>query len=240
MKGKINYFKIFIVLLVSLFTLSFFNTKTIKAVDTRSVVVGNDVEVNAPSTGTFSYPIKIIEGTDISSLQFSLFYDLSNFHYEGYDDLGNDLIVNDENPGKIILNFSKVDLSKRLQPGSSIITLHFRINNTLNQGSYNLLTVDPEYMHKFGELTEDYQLIDIPNYSFDYSKVVLNKLGDLDFDGYITVFDATKIQMHLAGLSSLDAVQLSVADVNFDGYVNIIDATILRLVAAGLRTIDGN
>lgn len=240
MKGKISYFKIFIVLLLSLFTLSFLNAKTIKAVDTRSVLVGNDVEVNAPSTGTFSYPIKIIQGTDIASLQFSLFYDLSNFQYEGYDDLGYDLIVNDTNPGKIILNFTTVDLTKRLQAGSSIIELHFKVKSSLNQGSYNVLTVDSEYLHKFGELTNDYQLIDIPNYNFNYSGVTLKKLGDLDFDGAITVFDATYIQMHLAGLSMLDDVQLSIADVNFDGVVNIIDATILRLVAAGLRSLDPN
>ncbi|MBR2715260.1 MAG: dockerin type I repeat-containing protein [Ruminococcus sp.] len=59
-------------------------------------------------------------------------------------------------------------------------------------------------------------------------------LGDVDFDGRVTIMDATFIQMHLAEIISFSDAQLSVADFDLDNEVTILDATDIQMTLAGL------
>ncbi len=60
-----------------------------------------------------------------------------------------------------------------------------------------------------------------------------NLLGDCDFDGDVTVMDATLIQRRIANMISFTTEQNSVADVDCDSEVTVMDATkIQRFVAS--------
>ena len=52
--------------------------------------------------------------------------------------------------------------------------------------------------------------------------------GDVNGDGYVTVADATLIQKHSAGLTSISDEYLVLGDVNDDGVINVIDATMIQ------------
>lgn len=59
-------------------------------------------------------------------------------------------------------------------------------------------------------------------------------LGDVDFDGKVSILDATLIQMGLAQTKPLTLEQMKVADMDSDGTVSIMDATIIQLKVAGI------
>ena len=60
--------------------------------------------------------------------------------------------------------------------------------------------------------------------------------GDADQDGNVTIFDATKIQRHLASLTTLIGNALAAADCDVDGTVTIFDATAIQRFLASLNT----
>lgn len=51
------------------------------------------------------------------------------------------------------------------------------------------------------------------------------RIGDTDGDDKVTIFDATKIQRWLAGLTEMDKLTQYLGDVNGDGTCDILDAT---------------
>ncbi len=57
-------------------------------------------------------------------------------------------------------------------------------------------------------------------------------LGDVNFDGKLSVLDATYIQRHIALLDSFSDEQKAVADVNKDGTLSVIDATCVQIEIA--------
>ena len=59
-------------------------------------------------------------------------------------------------------------------------------------------------------------------------------VGDIDFDGEITVIDATLVQRDQAGIEKLRDDARSVADFNGDGAIDIIDTTFIQRLIAGL------
>lgn len=60
-----------------------------------------------------------------------------------------------------------------------------------------------------------------------YFDVYTNILGDSDCDQYISIFDATSIQRHLASLP-VDAFSNEAADVDMDSSISVMDATIIQ------------
>ncbi len=58
--------------------------------------------------------------------------------------------------------------------------------------------------------------------------------GDVDYDGDVTVLDATLIQNHLAQLKKIDAAQIVLADTDLDNVVNITDSTIIQQLCSKL------
>ncbi len=72
------------------------------------------------------------------------------------------------------------------------------------------------------------------NICFDEVPVHNHKLGDVDFDGSVSVRDASTISKYLVGLVDLTSCQLSTADANGDGQVNISDATHIQKMIVGL------
>ncbi|MEE0913193.1 MAG: dockerin type I domain-containing protein [Ruminococcus sp.] len=61
-------------------------------------------------------------------------------------------------------------------------------------------------------------------------------LGDINNDGVVNVMDATELQKHIAGTTTLDDEALLRADVNSDGAINVNDATLIQKYSASLIT----
>lgn len=59
----------------------------------------------------------------------------------------------------------------------------------------------------------------------DINSTPLFYKGDVDGNFYITIFDATKIQRHLANLEKIEELYLQPADYDDDGEITIMDAT---------------
>lgn len=59
-------------------------------------------------------------------------------------------------------------------------------------------------------------------------------LGDVDFDGRVSILDATTIQTHIASLHEMSELSMLAADTNGDGTVTILDATAIQLFLASL------
>lgn len=53
-------------------------------------------------------------------------------------------------------------------------------------------------------------------------------MGDVNFDGNMSIIDVTYIQKYAAGLTDLTQTQLDVADFNSDSHVSILDATAMQ------------
>ena len=63
--------------------------------------------------------------------------------------------------------------------------------------------------------------------------------GDADFDGEVSIMDATRIQRLLASLITEDDISLAAADVDEDDAVTVMDATRIQRYLAGLCALDG-
>ncbi|MEE1218489.1 MAG: dockerin type I repeat-containing protein, partial [Ruminococcus sp.] len=61
-----------------------------------------------------------------------------------------------------------------------------------------------------------------------------HEFADIDFDGRLTVRDATALAKALAGITTLTDCQQAVADVNNDGMININDVTYIQMMLADL------
>lgn len=59
-------------------------------------------------------------------------------------------------------------------------------------------------------------------------------LGDVDMDSRVTARDAVEFQKYLAGITTFDDIQKSVADTNGDGQINIFDVTRIQKYVAGV------
>lgn len=59
------------------------------------------------------------------------------------------------------------------------------------------------------------------------------QIGDVNFDGQISIKDSTMIQKHCAGYFTFSDTQMKYADANGDGKVNVSDATYLQRKMAG-------
>lgn len=59
-------------------------------------------------------------------------------------------------------------------------------------------------------------------------------LGDVDMDSRVTARDAVELQKYLAGITTFDDIQKSVADTNGDGQINIFDVTRIQRFVAGM------
>ena len=66
--------------------------------------------------------------------------------------------------------------------------------------------------------------------------VITIKVGDVNNDGVVNVMDATELQKHIAGTTTLDDEALLRGDVNSDGAINVNDATLIQKYSASLIT----
>ncbi|MBQ8860738.1 MAG: hypothetical protein IJ015_05340 [Ruminococcus sp.] len=64
---------------------------------------------------------------------------------------------------------------------------------------------------------------------------VYGYVGDSDDDGFVSVMDATAIQLHLAQTQIISAVSCKMSDVDMDNQATIMDATAIQLHLASIQ-----
>ncbi len=90
-----------------------------------------------------------------------------------------------------------------------------------------ILSICPTFAVEYGTKTE------VP-VSTSSVKLVKVSFGDSDFDSRVSIKDATIIQKHIAGLTTLTEDQLLISDVDGNTRVNIVDATWIQKKVASI------
>ncbi len=74
----------------------------------------------------------------------------------------------------------------------------------------------------------------VPSTKIDIVPLYTEIIGDVDFDGKITVLDVTLLQMHQAKILTLTDQQILNGDVDFDGNINVMDIGLIQMICARL------
>ena len=212
-------------------------------------VDGTKYAVEQGQTYTYQYTLSV-PGVKISSFDANTFYDtdgidLVPFMVDGeVDDAKHfpafaSVIANvTDIDGEIYYNYANhkgVTLENAV-----IFTAQFKV--TASSGTYDIttriLTMADTAMNalvydyeKLSDFTEKSELVGYVEPSTDKPGDLL--IGDVNFDGYVNIFDATDIQFDIAGMLEFDDTQKYVGDVNDDGEINIFDVTDIQLFVAG-------
>ena len=97
---------------------------------------------------------------------------------------------------------------------------------TLSAGAVNADVADTSANYLVS--TKEYETITTANAK------VYGFIGDTDGDKEVSVMDATKIQLYMAKLATLNSTATLLADTDRDGEVSVIDATAIQLYMAKL------
>jgi len=151
-----------------------------------------------------------------------------------------DEVLQDEVIKKLVIEPKPIDITL----GSYEMTLYLDIpeftftHNGLFEGddldlTYSVIT-NVVGTHELNAVSNN------PNYIVNVNKGSLTVLdfpyafGDVNQDQKISIVDAALIQLHLAGVTTLNEGQLALSDVNKDLKVDIMDIAMLQLIISGL------
>ena len=111
-----------------------------------------------------------------------------------------------------------------------------KIKLEFDDGSYELVDVDASMISGYNSDISGTQTITVTykNLTATFNVEVMFMLGDVNFDGTVSIDDATDIQKYIAELKELNSDQKIVADVNSDGIISIDDATQIQKYLAEL------
>ncbi len=198
---------------------------------------------------TFAYYLQVEDKT-IDSIDAHIKYDTTGLEYlpildtDGEDDtkamfpIIKNPIYNIKN-GTIYVNFASAKGVQFPEKTSVLVQCKFKV--TASEGIYE---ITPEMYNLGDETNKDYIVVNGTVRGDYYDKgVILDAeiwppveellIGDVNFDGYINIFDVTAVQCYIASMYDFTDKQKIVADTNFDGYINIFDATQIQLFMAG-------
>ena len=199
---------------------------------------------------TFAYYLQVEDKT-IDSIDAHIKYDTTGLEYlpildtDGEDDtkamfpIIKNPIYNVKN-GTIYVNFASAKGVQFPEETSVLVKCKFKV--TASEGIYE---ITPEMYNLGDETNKDYIVVNGSVLGDYYDKgVILDAeiwtpetenllIGDVNFDGYINIFDVTAVQCYIASMYDFTEKQMIVADTNFDGYINIFDATQIQLYIAG-------
>ena len=141
-----------------------------------------------------------------------------------------------------VLQYKKIELTEN---GKSVVSEYPIMISVPYEGTLENLKVCIEgtdnkrknvsYTYRNGNLTFDTNTLG--------NVIIMTQeglMGDTNGDGEIDIADALMISRYDAGLTELEASQLSASDVNTDGEVNIADALMISRYDAGLITSFSN
>ena len=182
---------------------------------------------------TFATTIYIEEGSGTELLQTKLLYDakkLTLISAVPADDSG--AVVNASTPGSVIISWTSMD--GPVTAATNIVTLSFRVDETLSEGEYEFLRIDPTFKSAGGN---DETSVGV---SSDFTPLSIYGYGDVNLNHEVDTMDALRAIKSWLGTATLSPVAQKYGDVNFDGEVDTLDALAIQRYYVGLRSTLGS
>lgn len=190
---------------------------------------------------TFTYEVLLSAEELFENIQVKIRYNPAKLKLvdktstETCPNLTNGLVYYPELPGEVRFNAVFLD-GIDFKEEKVLVTLDFEVvNNT-----YSEIKLEIEEMTIMGDSTKSYFTDGKPSITEGISVVQVFKngvpyiLGDANSDGKVNVKDATEIQKAVAGLITLDEIEMVASDVDANKKVNVKDATAIQKWVAGM------
>ena len=113
-----------------------------------------------------------------------------------------------------------------LRSKDKIIT-YFSDDTTKNTSPYGIYDVSKKQYYDLSDIIDDADMYDGLEETIA-ALGISRPVGDSDYDGYLTILDATYIQRYLAGMVDITAINSMVSDFDNDGEVTILDPTAIQ------------
>ena len=185
----------------------------------------------------FETTVAIESAQDLVGFQFRLVYDEDFFElisYEQSDGFFPTIVENDTMPGLLSVNY--IETSAPLTGDFDLFTVTFKASDDLVDDVYDVFTIDATYLNQFIYLiTDPHQLLTVGTVTYDFAQMQFGYYGDLDGDGVVSVFDTALLDMHIAGLITLDHDTLLLADADLNGVISIFDRGMIQQYTIALR-----
>ena len=226
--------KRFSVLLLSviLIVASFMFGVSASAVSDLAVIIKN-TKFEADQGATFSTTIYIEEGSGTEILQTKLLYDakkLTLVSSSPADDSG--AVINASNAGSVIISWASMD--GPVTEKTNIATLEFQVDETLSEGKYDFLSIDPSFKSAGGN---DEVSVDVTS---EFTYLSIYGYGDVNLNHEVDTMDALRAIKSWLGTVTLSPVAQKYGDVNFDSEVDTLDALAIQRYYVGLRSTLGS
>lgn len=202
------------------------------AVSNSAVTIKN-TKFEADQGATFSTTIYIEEGSGTEILQTKLLYDakkLTLVSSAPADDSG--AVINASNAGSLIISWASMD--GPVTEKTNIATLEFQVDETLSEGKYDFLSIDPSFKSAGGN---DEVSVDVTS---DFTSLSIYGYGDVNLNHEVDTMDALRAIKSWLGTVTLSPVAQKYGDVNFDGEVDTLDALAIQRYYVGLRSTLGS
>lgn len=208
-----------------------FGTPVLAATD--STITIKNTKFEADQGTTFSTTIYIEEGSGTEILQTKLLYDVNKLTLVAAtpaDDSG--AVINAAKEGSIILSWASMD--GPVTEKTNIVTLEFQVDETLSEGEYNFLSIDPTFKSAGGN---DEVSVDVKS---DFTTLSIYGYGDVNLNHEVDTMDALRAIKSWLGTVTLSPVAQKYGDVNFDSEVDTLDALAIQRYYVGLRSTLGS
>lgn len=200
---------------------------------TDSSITIKNTKFEADQGATFSTTIYIEEGSGTEILQTKLLYDVNKLTLVSAapaDDSG--AVINASKAGSVIISWASMDGPVTAE--TNIVTLEFQVDETLSEGEYDFLSIDPTFKSSGGNdevsvgVTADFTTLSIYGY------------GDVNLNHEVDTMDALRAIKSWLGTVTLSPVAQKYGDVNFDSEVDTLDALAIQRYYVGLRSTLGS
>lgn len=186
----------------------------------------------------FTIPVYISEGSDLTSLQFTLLYDSSLLTLSAASAgallKDNAPEINTSVPGEVLFVW---DSLKGLTDGGCILEMTFA-GVSADDATDTLITIPGAgEMDAYDFICTDSTFEEVACEIINGKVSILDLgYGDINGDGKVNVLDVSLARRSAARLVQLQDWQLAAGDVNGDGKINVADVSLMRRYAAKLIT----
>lgn len=204
--------------------------------------VGVDGQIYEVEAGeTYTYEVLLSAEELFENIQVKIRYNQNKLRLvdktsaEACPNLTNGLVYYPELPGEVrfnVVNLDGIDFKEE----KVLVTLDFEVLNS----TYSEIKLEIEEMTIVGDGTQSYFTEGKPSITEGISVTQVFKtgvpyiLGDATSDGKVNVKDATEIQKAVAGLVTLEEIEVVASDVDANTQVNVKDATAIQKWVAGM------
>lgn len=200
---------------------------------TDSSITIKNTKFEADQGATFSTTVYIEEGSGTELLQTKLLYDASKLTLVSATPADNSgAVINASNAGSVIISWTS--MNGPVTEKTNIVTFEFQVEETLSEGEYEFLSIDPTFKSAGGDdevsvgVTSDFTTLSIYGY------------GDVNLNHEVDTMDALRAIKSWLGTVTLSPVAQKYGDVNFDGGVDTLDALAIQRYYVGLRSTLGS